>query len=371
MNMPRFWKAVILILFAAIAAFLFLKVIPSVPHRPEPSAPTVPPAETTLAPPPTEASTEPTEFTAVPETVPAPADCDTVPQYFQTDYPFIKYGNDTIGTSGCSITCMAMVATYLTDHPYMPDELAYHFGSYGKNNIERLEYTAGQLGLPYEKNFDWRETKEALAAGKVAIVMENGNSPFTDQQHFIVLTGLTEDGKVLIHDPFEPNYSNEQLKDGFLNGFGEYAVTSGYSGGWVFDKSAIPEDLTLYDASKPELPESRYVGYELPEEDIYELACFAWTQVRDESEEVQQAVLEVILNRLVSEKYPNTVHAVIFSSEMYRNMDYAAPDFPQYRAVTAAMYGPYLLPMDVYSYAPTPAYGTVWGEIGNYTFLYS
>lgn len=300
-----------------------------------------------------------------------PVGYDTVPTYFQTDYPFIKYGNGTIGTSGCSLTCMAMVATYMTDHPYMPDELVYHFGSYGKNNIERLEYAAGQLGLPYEKNFDWRETRKALAEGKVAIIMENGNSPFTDQQHFIVLAGLTEDGRVLVNDPFEPNYSAELLKDGFVNGFEEYAITSGYSGGWVFDKSVLPQDHSLYDASKPELPESRYVGYELPEEDIYELACFAWAQTRGESEQVQQAVLEVVLNRLVSEDYPNTVHEVIFNSELYKNMDYAAPGLPQYRSVTAAMYGPYQLPMDVYSYAPGSAQGKIWGQIGNYTFFYA
>ena len=43
-----------------------------------------------------------------------------VPRYFQTDYPYIKFGNGTIATSGCSITCLAMVATYLTDHEYTP-----------------------------------------------------------------------------------------------------------------------------------------------------------------------------------------------------------------------------------------------------------
>lgn len=326
---------------------------------------------------PTEIPAEQTEPAAEPlpeiepEITAAPDHYDTVPLYHQTDYPFIKYGNGTIGTSGCSLTCLAMVATYMTDHPYLPDELVYHFGSYGKNNIERLEYAAEQLGLPFEKNFNWRQTQQALAEGKIAIIMENEQSDFTTEQHFIVLSGLTDDGKYLVKDPYEPNYSNELLEDGFFNGFEEYTIIKGYCGGWVFDKSALPQDHVLFDASKPEMQETRYVGYELPEEDIYELACFAWVHARNEPEDVQQAVLEVLLNRLVSQDYPNMVHSVIYSSEMYRNMDYADPGMPQYRAVTAAMYGPYQLPIDVYSYAPEPAYGNIWGTIGSYTFLYS
>ena len=326
---------------------------------------------------PTEIPAEQTEPVAEPlpeikpEITAAPDHYDTVPLYYQTDYPFIKYGNGTIGTSGCSLTCLAMVATYMTDHPYLPDELVYHFGSYGKNNIERLEYAAEQLGLPFEKNFNWRQTQQALAEGKIAIIMENEQSDFTTEQHFIVLSGLTDDGKYLVKDPYEPNYSNELLEDGFFNGFEEYTIIKGYCGGWVFDKGALPQDHVLFDASKPEMQETRYVGYELPEEDIYELACFAWVHARNEPEEVQQAVLEVLLNRLVSQDYPNMVHSVIYSSEMYRNMDYADPGMPQYRAVTAAMYGPYQLPINVYSYSPGPSFGDIWGTLGSFTFLYS
>lgn len=46
-----------------------------------------------------------------------------VPLYFQTDYPDTRYGHGTVATSGCGITSLAMVATYLTGHDYYPDEL--------------------------------------------------------------------------------------------------------------------------------------------------------------------------------------------------------------------------------------------------------
>lgn len=332
---------------------------------PQPTA-----AETTV---PTETLPPETQVPTIAETQPERRTYDTVPLFYQTDYPYIKFGDSTIATSGCSMTCLSMVATYMTDHEYTPDQLVYHFGKYGKTNVERLEYAAQQLGLPYEKNFDWRETQKALEEGKVAIVMENDRSPFTTGQHFIVLSGLTDDGLVIVKDPFEPNYSSELLMDGFLGGFHEYTITSGYSGSWVFDKSEMPENPELYDARKPQQPETRYVGYELPEEDIYTLACLAWVQARNQPEEVQQAVLEVILNRLVSDEYPNTVDKVLWWSETFGSVYYlqnAKPEPAQYRAVTAAMYGPYVLPRDVLYYAPWQIGGEVWGQVGDYWFSY-
>ena len=332
---------------------------------PQPTA-----AETTV---PTETLPPETQAPTIAETQPERRTYDTVPLFYQTDYPYIKFGDGTIATSGCSMTCLSMVATYMTDHEYTPDQLVYHFGKYGKTNVERLEYAAQQLGLPYEKNFDWRETQKALEEGKVAIVMENDHSPFTTGQHFIVLSGLTDDGLVIVKDPFEPNYSSELLMDGFLGGFHEYTITSGYSGSWVFDKSEMPENPELYDARKPQQPETRYVGYELPEEDIYTLACLAWVQARNQPEEVQQAVLEVILNRLVSDEYPNTVDKVLWWSETFGSVYYlqnAKPEPAQYRAVTAAMYGPYVLPRDVLYYAPWQIGGEVWGQVGDYWFAY-
>ena len=41
---------------------------------------------------------------------------DTVPLYFQDDYPDTMYGSGTVKSDGCSVTALAMVASYLTDH---------------------------------------------------------------------------------------------------------------------------------------------------------------------------------------------------------------------------------------------------------------
>ena len=334
------------------------------------------PAETL----PAETETQPGE--TIPEeteTVPAAEISEAgghnpIPRYYQTDYPYIKFGNGTLATSGCSVTCLAMMATYLTDAEYTPPQMAYHFGSYGKTNIERLDYGIAQMQLPYTRTENVREVLLALQNGKVAIVMMDDESFFTTEQHFIVLAGMTEDGKYLVNDPMETNYKDGDLhiKDGYDNGFASFYLTQGFSGGWIFDKEAMPEDYVLYDASLPEQQKNRYQGYSLTGDDIYTLACFVWAEAREEPAEVKQAVAEVVLNRLISGKYPNTVRTVIQKTEFYRAVDAMAqveePGLEQYIAVDTAMYGPYILPEDICFYSQWEKGKDEWGTLGSYTF---
>ena len=44
-----------------------------------------------------------------------------IPLYFQTDYPDTRYGHGTVASSGCGVTSLAMVATYLTGSLHPPD----------------------------------------------------------------------------------------------------------------------------------------------------------------------------------------------------------------------------------------------------------
>ena len=299
---------------------------------------------------------------------------EAIPRYYQTDYPYIKFGNGTMATSGCSVTCLAMMATYLTDTEYTPPQMAYHFGSYGKTNIERLDHGIARMGLPYTRTENIQEVLQALRSGKVAIVMMDDESFFTTEQHFIVLAGMTEDGKFIVNDPMETNYRDGDLhiKDGYDNGFADFYLTQGFSGGWIFDKAAMPEDYVPFDASMPEQQENRYQGYTLTGDDIYTLACFVWAEAREEPPEVKQAVAEVVLNRLMSEKYPSTVRAVIHKTEFYRAVDAMSridePGLEQYIAVDTAMYGPYILPEDICFYSQWEKGEEEWGKLGSYTF---
>lgn len=338
------------------------------PARPESTVPSAA-ATVPLTQPPTEPASEPSIVAAEPEVT----GFDTVPVYFQSDYPFIRYGNGTIASSGCSMTCLAMAASYCTDREYTPDMLVWEFGSYGSTNVERLEYAIEAMQLPCQKNTDWRITKQALQEGHIAIALVDERSEFTNSAHFILLTGINADGRYEVIDPFKPNYSEDYLEEGFEKGFTEGQILSGLEGCWVFRKEEMSS--FRYEIQVPEFPETRYGDYRPMDTDTEFLARFVWAAAREEPAEVQQAIAEMVLNRVASPRFPYLVEQVVKQEDLqvwYKQMDKAQPDIPQYAAVTNAIYGPHVLPANVYYAAPwLKNTGTEWGQLGSFTFLYT
>ena len=298
---------------------------------------------------------------------------NNVPNYFQTNYADVRYGSGTVATSGCSITCLAMVATYMTDHLYSPAELADYFGGSAYSNMARLETASDALQLPYKKASNWHESLQALKDGKVVIALMEEASVFTESQHFIVLTGITEAGKIFVNDPNLSNYAHWELQNGFANGFDEGDILCGYSGGWIYDKEAMPEEPFLYWEEESPIRECRYPGITLTLEDIDLLAKVVWVEAQGESFEGQQAVAEVALNRLVSPDFPDALRDVIYAEGQFRSVPFledATPWQVQYEAIESALYGPYVLPMDVMYFAQQPTNNNVWGKIGGHVFCY-
>lgn len=297
-----------------------------------------------------------------------------VPLYLQTDYPDTLYGSGTIETSGCSIVSLAMVATYMTDHAYMPDELAGYFGGRAENNIARLELASEKLQIPYEKTWYFYDARNALHEGKVVIALMESDSIFTESQHFIVLTGVTAEGRILVNDSYAPNYERWDLKNGFANGFEEGDILCGFSGAWIYDKSTMPEDPFIYIEEKPVKEDTRYPEIELTAEERNLLARVVWAEARGESFEGQQAVAEVVFNRMMSENFPDTLHDVIYGEGQFRSvsvLEKAEPYQTQYDAIESALYGPYILPTEVYYFATEPTNDNVWGRIGGHVFCYA
>lgn len=339
------------------------------------------PTEATLPPetlpPQTEETLPPETEPVIQETIPEETEPETlyyngVPLYYQTDYPNEIYGSGSVATNGCGITSLAMVATYMTGHEYRPDELADYFGGKAENNVERLEYAADALQLPYEARLNFDETMAELKEGKVAIVLMESESIFTDSQHFIVLAGFNEAGKIIVLDPYEPNYSHWQLKNAFVNGFKPGDICCGFSGGWTFDKSEMPEEPFIYVEEKIEV-ECRYPGLELTYEEKMLLARMVWVEAQGEPFEGQQAVAEVVLNRLVADNFQSTLRNVIYAEGQFRSvpkLDEAEPGQTQFEAVEQALEGPYVLPIDVVFFATYPVNKNVWGEIGGHVFCY-
>ncbi len=304
------------------------------------------------------------------------ADSVDIPMYFQDDYPNVRYGAGSIATSGCGIVSLAMVANYLTGFDYQPDQLARWFGGRAINNMARMETAATALQLPWSKAENFNFTEAALAEGKIVIaLMEgySGNCPFTQSQHFIVLKGLTDDGRILVNDPLKTNYDKWDLKEGFASGFSRGEILSGYSGGWIFDPEEMPENPVRY-YEENGLNRDNYPTVDLTFEEQELIAKVIWVEAQGECAEGQQAVAEVILNRLISGRFGSSVESIIYAEGQFRSVPKipeATPWQAQYDALEAALYGEPVLDKYVYYFATTPTTTNVWGQIGGHIFCYA
>lgn len=294
------------------------------------------------------------------------------PLFSQLDYPNQRFGSGTVATSGCGITSLAMVASYLTGHTYYPDELAKYFGGYGENNVQRFEYGAQQLRLPIHKADTVRDVFAAMKNGDVAVLLMDHMSIFTETQHFIVLTGINEEtGKIMVYDSYPPNYGKWDLKRGFVEGFEEKDLMLGYSGGWIFSVRGMPEVPFIYTEEKPDA-NPRY-DVELTWEQQQLIAKLIWLEARGESKEGQQAVAEVVLNRFVSGRFGDSLEELIYGEGQFRSSPFlgeAEAWQAQYEALDAALEGPNILPMDVMYFATYPENEQVWGQIDRHIFCY-
>lgn len=168
-----------------------------------------------------------------------PEQIPDVPLYYQTDYPDVWYGAyGTVASHGCGITCVAMVFSYLFDEPIMPDTLAYEYGHYNTPDgsyHSLFPDSAEDYGLTIEKTSDWQTIVDALYAGHV-VIANPSECLFTDSGHFIVLYGITDDGRILVHDPNKYNYSGHSsiLSDGFENGFHEDYIRYTCMPCWIY-----------------------------------------------------------------------------------------------------------------------------------------
>lgn len=345
--------------------------------RAEETAVTTIPEETTTET--TETQTLPTETEPEPEetlpdeTEPVKITIDFVPQYFQTDYPDVRYGTGTLANSGCNMTALAMVASYMTDHAYYPDEIADYMADFIGNNHERLEFGADRLQIPWKRAGNVHDALNAVREGKVVISLMNEKSLFTTNHHFIVWCGVNDIGKVMVLDPNERNYSTSLLADSFENGFPDGYLIAGYEAAWIFDKAEMPEEPFIYEP-EPYAAECRYPGLELTEEDYELIAKLICAEGESEPFEGQQAIAEVILNRLYSGRFQNSVRSIIYAEEQFggaSQMYRYEPTYTQYKAVERALYGPYVVPIDVVFFAKFAVNKNVWGTIGAHTFCYS
>ncbi|WP_250277584.1 C39 family peptidase [[Clostridium] colinum] len=159
-----------------------------------------------------------------------------IPLFFQFDtrWANYSYAGDTIKISGCGPSSLAMVVVGLTgDTSITPLTMAQFSTSRGwaingmGSSWELMTTGATSFGLNSEQVSTSAESiVQNLSQGKVMIVStcyKGYNTPtgtstgyFTNGGHFIVLTGLTEDGKVKVNDSWSEKKSNETFTPEFI-----------------------------------------------------------------------------------------------------------------------------------------------------------
>ena len=153
-------------------------------------------------------------------------------QYNYADSPY--YLDTTIKTAGCGTTSMAMVLTYLKGKRIDPIETTAY-------SVEHSTWTNGQgtnwdyfskIAADYgidctESGVSSQNIVDSLKSGKT-IIMSMHAGTFTKGGHFIVLTGINDDGSISVADP----NSEERSKNAYdINTF----VNEGNEM-WSFDK---------------------------------------------------------------------------------------------------------------------------------------
>lgn len=386
--MTRYIKTACLIVVVAIAlvsaVFFSYKCIRQATADAAPEETTEMTEATETVPPETESTTVPTEetipeeTTATEETVPVETEApkvtiDAVPHYHQSEYPDIRYGNGTIATSGSSVAALAMVATYMTDHVYTPADIADYAVQYGGSHYRRLEKVSDLMQIHWKRALNVNEALKAVREGKVAIALMGARSVFPGGNHFVVLTGVTEDGKIWVLDPDDRDYSAWGVGELLENGFPDGKLIAGYEGAWIYDKTQMPEEPFIYEP-EPAPEESRYPGLELTDAETKLMADLIFMEAQSEPFEGQQAVAEVIFNRLKSGNFQSSINSIIYAKDQFaavKNLYLAKPTDTQYKAIERALNGPYVLPEDVVFYAKFAVNKKIWGTIGSHIFCYS
>ena len=85
-------------------------------------------------------------------------------------------------------------------------------------------------------------------------------------------------------------------------------------------------------------------GIQLTEDEIDLLAKILWVEARGESEKGQEAVVEVIFNRMVSEEFPDTLYDVLSQKNptqfaSWKLRDKAEPTEKEYTSIYAVLEG--------------------------------
>lgn len=148
---------------------------------------------------------------------------------------------------------------------------------------------------------------------------------------------------------------------------------------YVFEMPAPTAEATIQRAESTPTPapsvNERYAEITMSDEERRELLAVIYLEAANQSAEGQQAVAEVVLNRVISPDFPDTVHEVIHQDNPVQfstaeNIGIATPKEAQETALDAALYGESILPTDVVFFSRKGENSRVYSTIGDHVFCY-
>lgn len=141
-----------------------------------------------------------------------------IPLFIQWDkrWGYETYGTDLMALNACGPTCMAMIYVGLTgdtsENPLSIAEMSiknHYYYDYQGTSTELITDGAGKLGLHYSQlSASSEAVLGSLRAGR-PVMVNVGPGDFTSYGHYIVLTGIDENGKIKVNDPNSPIKSSK------------------------------------------------------------------------------------------------------------------------------------------------------------------
>lgn len=131
------------------------------------------------------------------------------PFLYQTDPQWAShpYAGGTVEKNGCGPTCLSMVYITLTGRDDLDPAAMADFSEcsgYTADGMTTWTFMtdgAAELELASEElPASADAVREALLSGR-PVICSVGPGDFTTTGHFVVLSGMTDDGKVIVHDP--------------------------------------------------------------------------------------------------------------------------------------------------------------------------
>ena len=145
----------------------------------------------------------------------------------------------------------------------------------------------------------------------------------------------------------------------------------------VQEAQEAPAPQPVIETQQPNVVD-RYADIILTGVEQRDLAAIIYLEARNQPTEGQQAIAEVVLNRVIADNFPDTVRDVIRQGAGTKSPQFSTinllnktePREEQFDAIIAALYGPSVLDADVVYFSRGGENSRTWGTIGDHVFCY-